>query len=127
MSLEAAIAQATSASLHDALLEPEFLNALVSAVTRAAPRAEDDGTFTVASLAEYLNVSYDTAYNLVSCDPPPFPVRRVGGQCGGKGCKIVIPKYPVRVWLEAGDVPANANDAHRMLLLEGRSLGRQAA
>jgi hypothetical protein len=127
MSLEAAIAQATSTSLHDALLEPAFLTALACAVTRAAPRSDDDGTFSVATLAEYLNVSYDTAYNLASADPPPFPVRRVGGQSGGKGVKIVIPKYPVRVWLEAGDVPANANDTHRMLLLEGRSLGRKAA
>lgn len=127
MSLETLIAEAHRNTLHNALLEPEFLNALACAVTRAAPRVEDDGTFSVATLAEYLNVSYDTAYALASSDPSPFPVRRVGGGAGGKGCKIVIPKYPVRVWLEAGDVPANSEDAHRMLLLEGRSLGRKAA
>ena len=55
----------------------------------------DDKVMGVPALAEYLGIGQRQAYQLVNCDPPNFPVKRVG-------TRILIVRGAVRRWLEAG-------------------------
>jgi hypothetical protein len=55
----------------------------------------DDEVMGVPALAEYLGIGQRQAYQLVNCDPPNFPVKRVG-------TRILIVRGAVRRWLEAG-------------------------
>jgi hypothetical protein len=55
----------------------------------------DDEVLGVGSLAKYLGMGTRQTYALVNCDPPEFPVKRVG-------TRILVLRGVVRRWLEAG-------------------------
>jgi predicted DNA-binding transcriptional regulator AlpA len=87
--LETAIAQTVERAVKRALEEICMPSAPSDVV------ATDDEVLTVPRLAQYLGIGQRQAYQLVNCNPPCFPVKRVG-------TRILVLRDVVRRWLEAG-------------------------
>ena len=68
---------------------------LSTGLASSTAATSDDKVMGVPALAEYLGIGQRQAYQLVNCDPPNFPVKRVG-------TRILIVRGTVRRWLEAG-------------------------
>ena len=68
---------------------------LPTGLASSTASTSDDEVMGVPALAEYLGIGQRQAYQLVNCDPPNFPVKRVG-------TRILIVRGVVRRWLEAG-------------------------
>ena len=76
----------------------------------AAP--SDDEVMGVPALAQYLGIGQRQAYQLVNCNPPAFPIKRIG-------TRILILRGVVRRWLEAGGdakLPAMSLETRRLLV-----------
>ena len=68
---------------------------IFSTLPSSTAATSDDEVMGVPALAEYLGIGQRQAYQLVNCDPPNFPVKRVG-------TRILIVRGAIRRWLEEG-------------------------
>jgi hypothetical protein len=97
----------------------EVFSTLPSGLFSSPTATSDDEVMGVPALAEYLGIGQRQAYQLVNCDPPNFPVKRVG-------TRILIVRGAVRRWLEAGgeSTIAPMRNEVRKLLNQRRQISR---
>jgi hypothetical protein len=89
----------------------EVFSTLPSGLFSSPATTSDEEVMGVPALAEYLGIGQRQAYQLVNCDPPNFPVKRVG-------TRILIVRGVVRRWLEEGGESTIApmrNEVRKML------------
>lgn len=97
----------------------EVFSTLPSRLSSSTTASSDDEVMGVPALAEYLGIGQRQAYQLVNCDPPNFPVKRVG-------TRILIVRGAVRRWLEEGgeSTIAPMRSEVRKLLNQRRTVSR---
>ncbi len=101
-------------ALISSTIQDAVKKAIHEALSNLAPRADqtsDGEVLSVPALADYLGIGRRQAYQLVSAQPAPFPIKRVGN-------RILVVRGRVREWLEAGgnaELPVMGRETRALL------------